>query len=47
VGVWDIVARARDGGAIKGDAVGLVWGAAWRVCWNRCWKAASGLKERW
>jgi len=26
VGVWDGGARARDGGAAKGDAVGLVWG---------------------
>jgi len=47
VDAWDVGVCARDGGAIKGDAVGLVWGAAWRVCWNRCWKAASGLKERW
>ena len=24
MGVWDVVARARDDGAVKGDAVGLV-----------------------
>jgi hypothetical protein len=26
VGAWDVGACARDGGAIKGDAVGVVWG---------------------
>ena len=45
---WDGGACARDGCAIKGDAVGLVWedgveGVAEQVLW----KAASGLKERW